>query len=102
MIGTATNDLAFPGSTSAAVPTQTARTRRRISPEAGMALEKLGHAIEYLTDEFMNEEGAPPFRRDGRLQAIELLMTLNRRIYFNCPEVPSLRDRFTSLLRRLI
>ena len=31
--------------------------KRRISPEAGHALELLGHAIEYLTDELVYEGG---------------------------------------------
>jgi hypothetical protein len=29
------------------------RVRRRISQQAGQALEKLAHAIEYLTDEYI-------------------------------------------------
>jgi hypothetical protein len=99
MIGTVTNQLTFSGS---ALRTQAAPVRRRISPEAGQALEKLGHAIEYLTDEFMNEDGLPPFRRDGRMKAIELLMQANRQVYFECPQVPSLRERLTSLIRHFV
>ena len=99
MIGTATNQLVFSGNASA-VPTQAARVRRRISHEAGHALEKLGHAIEYLTDEFMYEEGLPPFRRDGRLEAVEILMAANRAIYLECPEIPSLRERLSALIHR--
>jgi hypothetical protein len=72
--------------------------RRRISPQAGRALEILGHAIEYLTDEFVHEGGSfSP--HNGRLDAVQLLMALNREIYFACPEVPSLRKRILSLLR---
>lgn len=101
MIGTATSHFTFTGSASA-IPNQAIRRRRRISPEAGLALEKLGHAIEYLTDEFMYEDGSAPFRRDGRLEAIELLMALNREVYFNCPEVPTLRERFSNFLHQLV
>ncbi|UWZ82910.1 hypothetical protein [Occallatibacter riparius] len=101
MIGTAAQHLAFSGSASA-FPSQAACVRRRITPQAGHALEKLGHAIEYLTDEFMNEEGQPPFRRDGRLEAIELLMAANREIYYHCPEVPSFRTRFSAFLHRFV
>jgi hypothetical protein len=97
----ATNHLTFSGSASA-VQVRTARMRRLISREAGLALEKLSHAIEYLIDEFMNEEGAPPFRRDGRFAAIELLMALNRNVYFSCPEVPCFRDRLASLIRHIV
>ena len=101
MIGTAANHFTFSGSASA-LPTQAVHARRRITPEAGHALEKLGHAIEYLTDEFMNEEGHPPFRRDGRLEAIEILMAATRSVYFDCPEIPSLRARLSSLIHRFI
>lgn len=99
MVGTATNHFTFSGSASA-LPAQAARVRRRVSPAAGHALEKLGHAIEYLTDEFMNEEGHPPFRRDGRLEAIEMLMAANRSVYLDCPEVPTLRERLSMLIHR--
>jgi hypothetical protein len=101
MIGTAANHLTFSASTSA-LPAQATRARRHISPEAGHALEKLGHAIEYLTDEFMNEDGSAPFRRDGRLEAIELLMAANRCIYYECPAVPSFRERLAALFRRTV
>jgi hypothetical protein len=101
MIGTATNQLTFSGSASA-LPSQAASVRRRINPEAGHALEKLGHAIEYLADELMNEEGCVPSRRDGRIEAIEILMAANRGIYFQCPEVPSFRQRLSAFFRRKI
>ena len=70
--------------------------RRRISPEAGHALEKLGHAIEYLTDELVHEGSFSA--NDARIQAVQLLMAVNRQIYFACPEVPALSYRFLSLL----
>jgi hypothetical protein len=71
--------------------------RRRISPNAGHALEKLGHAIEYLTDEFIHEGGSfSP--NNGQLQAVQLLMALNRQVYFECPEVPTIGKRVRSLL----
>jgi hypothetical protein len=73
--------------------------RRSISPQAGRALEILGHAIEYLTDEFVHEGGT--FSADsGQLQAVQLLMALNREIYFECPEVPPLTKRILSLFHR--
>lgn len=76
--------------------THTAR-RRRISQEAGRALEILGHAIDYLTDEYVYACGTLN-ARDARLQAIQLLVAVNRQIYFECPEVPSLVERCRSLL----
>ena len=71
--------------------------RRSISPQAGHALEKLGHAIEYLADEYVHEGGSFS-ASDAQLQAIRLLMAMNRQIYFECPEVPALSKRFLSLL----
>jgi hypothetical protein len=70
---------------------------RRISPEAGHALEILGHAIEYLTDEYVYAGGSLS-THDAHVEAVQLLMSLNREIYFGCPEVPTLGDRFRALL----
>lgn len=70
--------------------------RRSISPRAGHALVILGHAIEYLTDEYIHEGGS--FCADNsQLQAVQLLMAVNRQIYFECPEVPSLKKRIASI-----
>ena len=73
------------------------RQRRQITPQAGKALEKLGHAIEYLTDEFV-QSGASFSANNSQLEAVQLLMALNRRIYFECPEVPTLGERLRGLL----
>jgi hypothetical protein len=75
-------------------PTVTAgpSVRRRISPEAGHALEILGHAIDYLTDEYIHRGGQ--FRAgDTELIAIDLLMKANRTVYFECPVIPGFRER---------
>jgi hypothetical protein len=101
MIGTAANPLTFSGSASA-ISSPATRVRRQIRPEAGIALVKLGHAIEYLTDEFLYEEGPSEFRGDGRSDAIEILMAANRSVYFGCPEVPTLRERFSRFIQRLV
>ncbi len=77
--------------------------RRRITPRAGHALEKLGHAIEYLTDEFLYETTAFSAcnfsAKNPQLEAVQLLMTLNRQVYYECPETPSLGERLRSILR---
>ena len=73
--------------------------RRRITPRAGHALEKLGHAIEYLTDEFVCDGGSFP-ANNAQLQAVQLLMALNRQVYFECPEVPSFGERLLLLLHQ--
>jgi hypothetical protein len=71
--------------------------RRRISPQAGHALEILGHAIEYLADEFVYAGGSFS-ARDPQVEAVQLLMGLNREIYFDCPEAPTFADRWRALL----
>jgi hypothetical protein len=77
--------------------------RRSMTPEAGRAIEMLGHAIEYLADEFALEcmdsqvRSAPGV--NPRIMAIELLKARNREIYFNCPQVPTVGDRLRSLLK---
>jgi hypothetical protein len=82
----------------AQVLTAPVNRRRRISPQAGHALEILGHAIEYLTDEFVHEGGTfSP--NNAQLQAVQLLMAVNRQVYFECPEVPPLGKRILSMLR---
>lgn len=73
--------------------------RRRIDRNAGRALEILGHAIEYLTDEFVHE-GCSQATMDSQLQAVRLLMDLNRQIYYDCPEVPRLGARVWAMLGR--
>lgn len=81
----------------AAVTGRAVMRRRRISPEAGHALEILGHAIEYLTDEFVCT-GEAFSAHDAQVEAVQLLMSLNREIYFGCPEVPTFADRFRALV----
>jgi hypothetical protein len=75
--------------------------RRRITPEAGQGLEKLAHALEYLIDEFIHD-GCKVDKDYGRLQAIQLLASLNRQIYFACGVQPTMRDRVQSLVQRLL
>ena len=74
--------------------------RRRTTPEAGFALEILGHAIEYLADEYVHDAGLLPSIHSGdpRVEAIQLLMSANRQVYFACPLAPSLYQRVVSRL----
>jgi hypothetical protein len=72
------------------------KRNRNITPEAGHALEILGHAIEYLTDEFV-ESHEEVSAHNGRLEAVQILMGLNRAVYFGCPEEITLGDRLRSL-----
>jgi hypothetical protein len=77
---------------------------RQVSSEAGRAIEMLGHAIEYLSDEFAlncmdrilgTEPGLHP-----RLRAIELLKARNREIYLSCPEAPTIKERLQGWFHR--
>ena len=77
-------------------PSVAAPARRRIPPVSGHPLEKLGHAIEYLTDEYLHD-GCPKGQNSPRVEAIQLLMAANRGIYFECPVVPSLSERIRAL-----
>jgi hypothetical protein len=63
--------------------------RRRLSPESGHALEILGHAIEYLADEYAVDlkDRGPLGNTDPRIEAIQVLKALNRAIYFSGSEI---------------
>jgi hypothetical protein len=76
--------------------------RRRTTPEAGFALEVLGHAIEYLADEYVHEAALLPSIHSGdpRVEAIQMLMAANREVYYACPLVPSLYQRVIGRLLR--
>jgi hypothetical protein len=62
---------------------------RRVTPEAGHALETLGHAIEYLIDE-MNLSlfrGTAEYEIAGKAEAIKELKSANLEVYFDCPAI---------------
>jgi len=100
MAATTTSGYPLPVAASTrAVPVLGRSRPRRISPEAGRALEKLGHAIEYLTDEFVHS-GGDLRQHDPQIEAVQMLMTLNRQVYFSCPEVPSLGQKLRSIFYR--
>src|ERR1700749_552165 len=71
--------------------------RRRVDPQSGRALEILGHAIDYLTDEYVHAGGSL-CAHNSQVEAIQLLIAANRAVYFACPPVPSFGER----LRRWI
>jgi hypothetical protein len=72
--------------------------RRRIAPEAGRALEILGHAIEYLSDEFVHAGGSLS-ASNAQVEAVQMLMAVNRQIYLACPEVPTMGERWRAMLK---
>jgi hypothetical protein len=63
--------------------------RRRLTPEGGRALEILGHAIEYLADEYANDlaDKGPLGSADPRVAAIQILKGLNRSLYYSGTQV---------------
>jgi hypothetical protein len=71
--------------------------RRSVPPRTALALERLSHAIEYLADEIV-AVGGPLTAHEAQMEAIRLLMALNREIYSECPQARSLWERSLSLL----
>jgi hypothetical protein len=69
--------------------------RRQPTPESGRALEILGHAIEYLADEYAVDKRCkgPLGNADPRIEAIQLLKALNRQIYLSSAQVPPPMER---------
>jgi hypothetical protein len=69
---------------------------RRLTRESGRALEILGHAIEYLADEYAleNVPKGPLGNADPRVEAIQILKSLSREVYFaGAKVVPKRRIR---------
>src|ERR1700678_3228190 len=97
MAASLTTEFAVPVSAPVAMSARVRPSRRRITPEAGHALEILGHAIEYLTDELVHC-GGELSSSYAQLEAVQLLMKLNRQVYFECPEVLTIWERLRSLL----
>jgi hypothetical protein len=101
MAATTTTSFSIPAPAST-LPVSLVRPNRRrlITPQAGRALDILAHAIEYLTDEFV-QQGLDYSARNEQLQAVQLLMALNRQVYFECPEVPTFGERCRKMLHLL-
>jgi len=92
MASSMTAGFSIPSGQATTGPRIQTNRRRRITPQAGHALEILGHAIEYLTDEFVHE-GAGLSAGSSQLEAVQMLMAVNRQVYFECPEIPTLGER---------
>jgi hypothetical protein len=62
----------------------------------------LGHAVEYLADEHALECMSERRRLAGglhpKIEAIELLMERNREVYYECPVIPTVRERLRTML----
>jgi hypothetical protein len=100
MAVTATNTLPIPDTAPVVIAARAPAYRRRIiAPRSGRALEILGHAIEYLTDEYVNERNTTLSATSTHIEAVQLLMSINRQVYFECPIAPTLGERCSSFLR---
>jgi hypothetical protein len=78
------------------------KVRRRITPEVGKGLEKLGHALAYLEDEFVFNNRWEVSEDPGRLEAIRVLAAINRALYLECGVAPTIRDRVRALFRKCL
>jgi len=78
------------------VSSATPFVRRQLSRESSRALEILGHAIEYLADEYAADKAdkGPLGSADPRVEAIQVLKALNRAIYYSGAAVPPLFGRW--------
>ena len=99
MASSTTTDFHLPAEASVleALPAVSSR-RRSVDPASGRALEILGHAIDYLTDE-LGHSGGPAVADNPQVEAIQLLMGINRNIYMQCPYAKTFGERFRSLWR---
>lgn len=59
--------------------------RRRPTQSQGQALEKLGHAVEYLVDSRMVLIHEPSTRADA--EALDILMRASRAVFAECEEI---------------
>lgn len=67
---------------------------RRINQHSLRALAILCNAIESLADGlFLEYHRVPISWRNGRIEAIKLLMEIIRHVYFECPELPTIKER---------
>lgn len=64
-------------------------------------MEILGHAIDYLTDEYVHVDGTPVDNR-GRVEAIQMLMERNRQIYYSCPVAQPFSEKARAWGNRLL
>ncbi|MGC2398538.1 MAG: hypothetical protein WA510_02080 [Acidobacteriaceae bacterium] len=90
-----------PTGTPTLAPRTTEFVRRHLSRENARGLEILGHAIEYLADEYAVDTVRKGWlgNADPRIEAIQILKGLNRAVYFSGTEVqPPLRRILSWLL----
>jgi hypothetical protein len=73
--------------------------RRRATVDQGRALEKLGHAIEYLIDSRLyGRSGSPPLYDPDDREAEQLLAHLSRTVFADCREIAPPMQRLKTWL----
>lgn len=72
--------------------------RRKPAKEQGRALEKLGHAIEYLIDSRLYAPSSLPIEDNEK--ASHILMRLSREVFAECPEIVPVGRRLRNRLRK--
>lgn len=97
MAASITERLAGVYTPASAVPAVHPDRPRHITYKAARALEIIGHAIEYLSDEYFRDESLVLLDR-AHLEAVQILLFVNHEIYFACPPVLTLRERWRLLL----
>ncbi len=65
-----------------------------------MALEVLGHAVEYLIDSRMFLTDVPYTRSEE--EAVQLLMGCSRRVFEACPVIVPVKTRLATWVRELV
>jgi hypothetical protein len=73
---------------------------RQTGKKEGMALEVLGHAVEYLIDSRMFLTSMPYTRSEE--EAVQLLMGCSRRVFEGCPEIVPMKARVSRWVRGLM
>src|ERR1700760_98347 len=83
-------------------PRASTYVRRHLRRADARALEILGHAIEYLADEYAFDgiSKGPMGNADPRIEAIQILKGLNLAIYFSGTEVQSPWERIRGWFAR--
>jgi hypothetical protein len=101
MASVSSTDFAIPQCAPSAFLLGSSHKRRRITYRAGRAMRILRDAIAYLTDEFPGE-GATFSTQGSQVQAVQMLMALNRQVYFECPEETGKGERWRLLVNSFL
>jgi hypothetical protein len=74
------------------------RRPKQLAGNSRRAHRILSRVIEYVANEFL-QDLVPPGPSNSRLQAVELLMALDRRVYSESEKVPTFIERCSWFLR---